>query len=97
MGPLMEPTDFIEQYNDSKRKKFNIDNIVAGVKIFSFGLLKKVLLADTFAKVVQWGFSNIDLASSLDLILVMLSYTFEIYFDFSGYSDMAIGLAAMWK
>lgn len=95
MGPLMDPADFIEQFNALQSKKADWNNIACGVKIFSFGLLKKVLLADTFAKAVSWGFLNAEMATSTDWILVMLFYTFEIYFDFSGYSDMAVGTSLM--
>ena len=95
MGPLMDPVDFIEQYNDSKNKNVNWDNIAYGLNIFSLGLLKKVLLADTFAKAVSWGFDNYEVATSIDWMLIMLFYTFEIYFDFSGYSDMAVGVSKM--
>ena len=58
-------------------------------------LFKKMVLADTFAKGVAWGFANLSSATSGDLFLVMLFYTFEIYFDFSGYSDMAVGVSEM--
>lgn len=95
MGPLMDPVDFVEQYNDSKTGIVNWDNIAYGLKIFSFGLIKKVLLADTLAKVVSWGFENFDEATSLELLLVMFFYTSEIYFDFSGYTDMAVGVSQM--
>lgn len=95
MGPLMDPVDFSEQFNNQMVKKVDWDNIACGVKIFSLGLFKKVMLADIFAKGVSWGFSNIDTASSMDWILVTLFYTFEIYFDFSGYSDMAVGTSQM--
>ena len=95
MGPLTEPTDFMDQINDATLKKVNLDNIACGIKIFSFGLFKKVMLADVFAKAVTWGYTNIDIATSMDWILVMLFYTFEIYFDFSGYSDMAVGTSLM--
>lgn len=95
MGPLVDPVEFVAQLNDSKLKKINWDNVSYGVKIFSFGLFKKVLLADTFAKAVAWGYTNIEIATSMDWILVMLFYTFEIYFDFSGYSDMAVGVSSM--
>lgn len=53
------------------------------------------MLADVFAVGVAWGFSNVDNATAMDWILVMLFYTLEIYFDFSGYSDMAIGVSQM--
>lgn len=95
MGPIMEPTDFILQINNKKLKKINWYNVSCGIKIFSFGLFKKVLLADTFSKAVTWGFNHFDTATSMDWLLVMLFYTFEIYFDFSGYSDMAVGSSLM--
>lgn len=95
MGPLADPVDFIKQINDSNLKKINWDNIASGIKIFSLGLFKKVMIADIFAKAVGWGYTNIDSTTSMDWILIMLFYTFEIYFDFSGYSDMAVGSALM--
>ena len=95
MGPLIEPVNFISQLNDPALKRFDPDNLASGLKLFSLGLFKKMLLADTFAAGVAWGFKNIEAASSGDLFLVMLFYTFEIYFDFSGYSDMAVGVSRM--
>lgn len=71
MGPLMEPVDFVEQLNDLDRKKINWDNLACGVKIFSFGLFKKVMLADTFAAAVAWGYSNLGVATAMDWLLVI--------------------------
>lgn len=102
MGPLVEPSEFLNQLHDSSRKSVDWSNIASGIKIFSLGLFKKTLLADTFAKAVTWGFANgvtttktIPTATAGDLFLVMLFYTFQIYFDFSGYSDMAVGISKM--
>lgn len=95
MGPLMEPVDFIEQLNDSSKKSVDWGNIACGIKIFSLGLFKKAMIADVFATAVSWGYSNFDVTTSMDWILIMLFYTFEIYFDFSGYSDMAVGASLM--
>lgn len=95
MGPLIEATDFIKQLNDESKKSVRWDNIASGLKIFSYGLFKKMVLADTFSRAVSWGFSSIDIATSGDMFLVMLFYTFEIYFDFSGYTDMAVGISNM--
>jgi D-alanyl-lipoteichoic acid acyltransferase DltB (MBOAT superfamily) len=95
MGPLVEPTDLIGQFNDDSRKTVNWNNISSGLKLFSFGLFKKLIIADTFATAVSWGYSNSDISTSMDWFLIMLSYTFEIYFDFSGYSDMAVGVSKM--
>ncbi|MGN1345017.1 MAG: MBOAT family O-acyltransferase, partial [Traorella sp.] len=97
MGPLMDPIDFMEQLNDQDNKKLDWDNIASGIKIFSFGLFKKVMIADVFSSAVSWGFTNWQIASSLDLLLVSLFYTFEIYFDFSGYSDMAVGASILFN
>lgn len=97
MGPLMEPADFVTQLNDTEKKTVNWDNIACGIKIFSLGLFKKMLLADTFASAVAWGYADIDVPTSMDWLLIMLFYTFEIYFDFSGYSDMATGISLMFN
>ncbi len=95
MGPLMDPVDFSNQINDRYLKNVNLDNMACGIKIFSFGLFKKVMIADVFAKGVAWGFSNHEAATAVDWLLVTLFYTFEIYFDFSGYTDMAVGTSKM--
>ena len=94
-GPIVEPVGLISQINDEGRKRINWDNVSNGIKIFSLGLFKKMLLADTFALAVNWGYKNIETATSMDWFLIMLSYTLEIYFDFSGYSDMAVGVSTM--
>lgn len=95
MGPLAEPVDFIAQLNNPDTKKVNSDHMAQGLKMFSFGLFKKAILADTFAGAFAWGLENIGALTSMDCFLVMLAYTFEIYFDFSGYSDMAMGVSRM--
>ena len=95
MGPLCEPEDIIGQLNDATKKTFNIDNFACGIRLFSYGIFKKLILADTFHRAVSWGFTNKDILSAFDIIVLMLSYTFEIYFDFSGYSDMAVGISKM--
>lgn len=95
MGPLMEPADFLMELNEPDRGKINWEHVAEGLKIFSFGLFKKALLADTFASAVAWGYANVDSSTAADWLLIMLFYTFEIYFDFSGYSDMATGVSRM--
>ena len=78
MGPIIDPVDFVLQINQSERKIANADNIASGIKLFSFGLFKKVLLADTFAKAVTWSFENIDKLTAMDSMLLVLFYSFEI-------------------
>jgi D-alanyl-lipoteichoic acid acyltransferase DltB (MBOAT superfamily) len=73
------------------------DNLAMGAFIFAIGLFKKVVLADTFA---LWANSGFNAANNLTLIeawATSLSYTFQLYFDFSGYTDMAIGSALLFN
>ncbi len=95
MGPLAEPAGIINQIQDPGRGSWNWYNAAAGLRIFSYGLFKKMFLADTFAKAVNTFFQWLPEISSLELALIMLSYTFQIYFDFSGYMDMAAGISTM--
>lgn len=95
MGPITEPDHIIPQFDDPSRKKADFNLIAAGFKTFSFGLFKKVFFADAFAAASSWGLANFSTIGAAELFLTMLCYTFEIYFDFSGYSDMATGLAMM--
>lgn len=94
-GPIVTHDELVPQFLDEEKKKFNPDNFAQGLYMFTFGLVKKVLLADTFSDVVAYGFTTIDRLSSITALLVMLSYTIQIYFDFSGYCDMAIGIGKM--
>lgn len=95
MGPITLREDLVPQFHDESRRHFNSDNFVKGIQIFILGLSKKVIFADTFAKAVDYVIENNIILTSMDLILGMFAYSFQIYFDFSGYSDMAIGSAKM--
>ena len=63
--------------------------------MFAFGLGKKILLADVFGQAVDWGYGNISGLNAVSMFLITVFYSFQIYFDFSGYSDMAIGISWM--
>lgn len=94
-GPIVTHDELIPQFMDREKRKLNADNLAQGIYIFTFGLAKKVLLADTFGDVVTYGFTTINQLSAVSALLVMFSYTIQIYFDFSGYCDMAIGIGKM--
>lgn len=94
-GPIVTHDELIPQFDDWEKKRFNWDNFSRGIYIFVLGLGKKVLLADTFGNAVNWGFGNIAELDTTNALIVMLAYTFQIYFDFSGYCDMAIGIGRM--
>jgi alginate O-acetyltransferase complex protein AlgI len=70
------------------RKRF----LNIGWSFFAIGLMKKVLVADTIAAVINPALQNYSQLSTLDTWLAVLGYTYQLYFDFSGYSDMAVGL-----
>lgn len=91
-GPIVLHSEVIPQFQNKENRRFNSDNFAKGLCAFSIGLAKKVLVADTFAKVADYGFANIEGLGTINALIVMLSYTFQIYFDFSGYCDMATGI-----
>ena len=96
-GPIFMHNDIIDQFKDISKRNLDYRNLSSGLYCFAIGLFKKVIIADTFANAVTWGFSNVDVMSSLDIFLVSLCYTFQLYFDFSGYCDMAIGTSRMFN
>lgn len=96
-GPIVLHSELLPQFRDLTLRKFNKDNFMEGLVWFFLGLIKKVILADTFARIVNHGFDNIYSLDTLSAWFVALGYTFELYFDFSGYCDMACGLGKMFN
>jgi D-alanyl-lipoteichoic acid acyltransferase DltB (MBOAT superfamily) len=96
-GPIVHHKEMMPQFSNTRNKVKNYRNIAMGLFIFSIGLFKKVVIADTFA---VWATQGFDVATTLNLFeawATSLSYTFQLYFDFSGYTDMAIGLALLFN
>ena len=91
-GPIVYHDELIPQLRAEENHKINFDNMSKGIYAFALGLGKKVLIADTFSKVVTVGYSNISELSTVSVVLVMVCYSLQIYFDFSGYCDMAYGI-----
>lgn len=94
-GPIVTHDELIPQFMDLSRKQFNWDNFARGMFMFVLGLSKKVLIADVFGVAANWGFANVVSLDTTNAILTSLAYTIQIYFDFSGYCDMAIGIGQM--
>lgn len=88
-GPIVHYADILPQFR--KIKTVDWDSIHKGIMVFIFGLAKKIIIADSLARYVQLGYSNIDQLGFVSAWLISLSYTFQLYFDFSAYADMAIG------
>lgn len=94
-GPIVTHDELIPQFMDPKKRVFSWANFSSGIYVFTLGLAKKVLIADVFGAAANWGFGDVAALNTTNAILVMLAYTFQIYFDFSGYCDMAIGIGRM--
>ncbi len=88
-GPIVRYHQVAEQLVS---RVFTLENVTAGMNRFMLGLCKKVLIADSISPLADMAFGNSDSITTNDAWLGILAYTLQIYFDFSGYSDMAIGL-----
>lgn len=96
-GPIVLHSELVPQFQDMSKRKFDAGSFAQGIAFFVLGMGKKILLADTLAKAVNFGFADIAGLDSVSALLVALGYTFELYFDFSGYCDMAVGLGKMFR
>ena len=96
-GPIVHHAEMMPQFAKSKNKVKNYNNIALGLFIFSIGLFKKVVIADTFAVWATAGFDTSVTLTFFEAWATSLSYTFQLYFDFSGYTDMAIGAALLFN
>ncbi len=99
-GPIVHHKEMMPQFAALKNTRALIhwEHMAKGIFIFSIGLFKKVFIADSFAKWANAGFSVVESGGGLNIFeswATSLSYTFQLYFDFSGYCDMAIGLGLL--
>jgi alginate O-acetyltransferase complex protein AlgI len=97
-GPVLHHAQMMPQFQNAATYRFQFSNLAAGMAIFCVGLLKKIVIADgisPFADTVFNATSAGGMPTFYDAWLGSLAYTFQLYFDFSGYSDMAIGLSWM--
>jgi alginate O-acetyltransferase complex protein AlgI len=96
-GPIVHHKEMMPQFSNLHNRIINYKNISLGLYIFSIGLFKKVILADTFSVWATNGFDNATLLTFFEAWFTSISYTFQLYFDFSGYTDMAIGAALLFN
>lgn len=95
-GPIVKYEEMIPQIQKSSTcRLINFDMIHLGLSLFACGLFKKIVIADYFSPISIMLFDSHVLPTFYDSILGTLAYTMQIYFDFSGYSDMALGLGAL--
>ena len=94
-GPIINHREMIPQFIAGRTFHVNWDNMARGLTIFTLGLFKKVVIADRLAPWVNDIFARADALTFLEAWIGALGYTLQLYFDFSGYSEMAIGLGLM--
>jgi alginate O-acetyltransferase complex protein AlgI len=93
-GPVLHHNDMLPQFADTKNYQVNGNNFAVGLTLFAFGLAKKLLIADNLVPMVNAAFGS-DHPQLLQAWLGVFAYSFQLYFDFSGYSDMAIGVSRL--
>ncbi|NLC78411.1 MAG: MBOAT family protein, partial [Ruminococcaceae bacterium] len=91
--PIGRANELLPQYKEEH--KFDYGNIVAGLQRFLMGAFKKVVLADGMALLVNEVYGNLYEHQGLSLITAVILYSFQLYFDFAGYTDMAVGSARL--
>lgn len=96
-GPIVYHDELIPQLRARENHRINYENLSKGIYAFSLGLAKKVLLADTFSKIVSIGYFKVGELNSTSVLILMVCYSLQIYFDFSGYCDMAYGIGYMFN
>lgn len=96
-GPIVHHKEMMPQFADKTNKVFSHKNFAAGFYVFTLGLFKKTVIADSLAPWANAGFDNTTVLNMLEAWATSLSYTFQLYFDFSGYTDMAIGIGLMFN
>jgi len=96
-GPILHHKDMMPQFQSARNKILNYKNLSLGLYLFQLGLFKKLIIADTLGPLANAGFSNSASITCLEAWITSLSYTLQIYFDFSGYTDMAVGVGWMFN
>jgi len=96
-GPIVYHDELIPQLRDENNHTPHYENLSKGIYAFSLGLAKKVLIADTLSKIVTIGYTDIHYIYTITVVIVTVCYSLQIYFDFSGYCDMAYGIGYMFN
>ena len=96
-GPICKPDCVSSQLSSVQGKKVDWECMAKGLFLFSIGLFKKVVIADKCAVIANDGFSNVSQLNTLTSLITIIAYTLQIYFDFSGYSDMALGIGKLFN
>ena len=95
IGPILHHKQMMPQFEALRTKVFSLENLSAGVLLFAIGFAKKALLADPLSPYVAFHFDSMRPLGALEAWQAAVAFTCQLYFDFSGYTDMALGSALM--
>lgn len=99
-GPIVLYRSLMPQFAKKETWRFNPDNFAAGLSLFAFGLFKKAVIADSLSPIANRAFGLVESGTALGVAAAwfgVFAYALQLYFDFSGYSDMAVGLGRMFN
>jgi alginate O-acetyltransferase complex protein AlgI len=96
-GPIVHHREIMPQFAANANFVMRYRNVLVGLILIAIGLGKKVLIADTLARGATAGFDHAETLNFVEAWITSLSYTFQLYFDFSGYTDMALGAALLFN
>lgn len=96
-GPIVAHYEMMPQFRAKKNLVLNYRHVYNGIILFVIGLFKKIVIADTFSYYATIGFDKLGNLTMFEGWFTSLSYTLQIYYDFSGYCDMALGCALLFN
>jgi D-alanyl-lipoteichoic acid acyltransferase DltB (MBOAT superfamily) len=94
-GPISRAKQMVQQFHQKAHAPATAEEVAQGFALFTLGLIKKTLFADSLVRLADTAFASPTTTSALETWLSVLAYWMQLYFDFSGYSDMAVGAARM--
>ena len=96
-GPILLHNEIMPQFRDEAKRKIDYSNISRGLYAISVGMAKKVLVAEKFGSLVDVYYGNLAGMNTTATVLAVLGFTFQLYFDFSGYCDTAMGIGLLFN
>ncbi len=96
-GPIIHHKEMMPQFGAMRNRALNYRNLSPGLYLFFIGLFKKVVFADELAPLANHGFDSMQTLTLIEAWITSLSYTLQLYFDFSAYTDMALGASFMFN
>lgn len=95
MGPILDSNNYFKKVANLGSEQYPVDRIPNAILLMGIGLFKKIVVADSFMQIAEAGYSSVNYLSSAEAWITSCSYFLQIYYDFSGYSDMACAISLL--